>query len=104
MPYMRVLAALMLTAATASADEPQFKFMSKRDDDRVTVKAEKDRTVFDVASPTGTSELTIERTGDTWPEVVVVRLRLSGLERLYATSARGCRWRSVQSDTEYRRI
>lgn len=88
MLYMRVLSVLMLITATASADNPPFKFKTKRDDDQVAVKVEKDRTVFDVTCPTGISELVIERTGKAWPEVVVVRLRLSGLEHFKATGGK----------------
>lgn len=91
----------MLAALTATAEEP-FKFKTKRDDDRVSVKAEKDRTVFDVTSPFGISTLTIERTGEAWPELVVVRLHLSGLERLSVKSDKASLEASVQSHTDYK--
>lgn len=102
---MRTFGVLVLAFAGASAlaeDEPQFKFKSKRDDDRVTVKAEKNRTIFDVTSPHGISELVIERQGDTWPEVVVVRLHLSGLERLSVKSDKVSLEGSVLSHTDYK--
>lgn len=50
------------------------------------MKVEKDRTLFDITNPTGISDLVIERTGDTWPETVVVRLHVSGLEQFRAKS------------------
>ncbi len=101
MPYIRALGVLMLAALPASAEEP-FKFTSKRDDDRVSTKAEKDRMVIDVTSPFGISTLMIERTGDAWPEVVVVRLRLFGLEHFEARGGKVSIGASVQSHTNYK--
>ncbi len=101
---MRAFSVLVLAFAggpVLAEDGPQFKFKSKQDDDRVTVKAENDRTVFDVASPHGISELMIERTGDMWPDVVVVRLHLSGLERLRVKSNTVSLEGSVLSHTDY---
>lgn len=73
-----------LLALTLAADPQPYKLTSKRDDDKVTVNVEKDRTLFDITCPTGISELVVERTGANWPETVVVRLHISGLEQFHA--------------------
>ncbi len=76
----------VLTMLAIAADNPPFKFTTKKDDDRVTATVEKDRTVIDITSPRGISEVTIERNGDAWPETVVLRLRLRGFEQFDAKS------------------
>ncbi len=88
--------ALALTGATVFAeDKPEFKFKANRVDDRIVVKKEKDRTVFDITSPFGISAATIERTGDAWPDDVVLRLHLSGLERFQVNSEKATAWGRV---------
>ena len=52
------------------------------------VRAEKDRTVVSVKSPSGISRAVLERLGDTWPESLVLRLHLKGLERFGASNGR----------------
>lgn len=79
----RVLTMLFLTIsvmAYAVDETPPFKIETKRTDDRVEVKSENDQVIFDVRSPVGISRATIERTTEQWPEKVLVRLRLNGLE------------------------
>ena len=49
-------------------------------DDKVTVTTEDDRAIIEVTSVTGIGGLTA--TADAWPEEVVIRLRLRGLEGL----------------------
>ncbi|VTR91598.1 Putative secreted protein OS=Rhodopirellula europaea 6C GN=RE6C_04582 PE=4 SV=1 [Gemmata massiliana] len=90
-----------LLAMAIAADNPPFKFTTKREDDRVTAKTEKDRTLFDITSPTGISEVVIERTGDAWPETVVIRLHTSGLEQFRAKSEKLTLSGSVASHTDY---
>jgi hypothetical protein len=46
----------------------------------VEVRAEKDQTVFSVTSPSGISQVVIERTEAKWPEAVELRLHLKSLE------------------------
>lgn len=74
------LLVLAVAVTTTIADEPQFKITTKRDNDRVEVKAEKDKVIFSVHSPFGISNAAIERTGEKWPDAVVLRLHLKGLE------------------------
>jgi hypothetical protein len=80
-----LLAALGGLAAAGDPDAPKqapgkFKVTTKRTDDAVAVRVEKDRAVFSVTSPFGISRAVIERRQDRWP-AVVLRLHLKGLER-----------------------
>lgn len=83
MNYGSFVMVLLLAVAvtTAKADEnPPFKIATKRENDRVEVKTEKDKVVFSVHSPFGISKAVIERAGEKWPNAVVLRLYLKGLE------------------------
>ncbi len=83
------LLVLAVAAMTAAADDtPPFKITTKRADDRVEVKAEKGKATFSVQSPFGISHAVIERTGEAWPDAVVLRLHLKGLENFKATNGR----------------
>jgi hypothetical protein len=71
----------------ASERQPTgFKITTRRADDAVAVRAEKDRTVVAVRSPFGISQAVLERLGDTWPESLVLRLHLKGLESFRASN------------------
>lgn len=73
----------------APKDQPaKFKITTKRKDDAVEVRADKDKTVFDVQSPFGISRAVIERQGEKWPDAVVLRLHLKGLERFRASNGK----------------
>ena len=83
------LLVLVVAVTTAAADDtPPFKVATKRDDDRVDVKAEKGKATFSIHSPFGISNATIERTGETWPDAVVLRLHLKGLENFKVTNGK----------------
>ena len=78
-----ILAILVLTIsviAYAVDETPPFKIETKRTDDRVEVRSENDKVIFDVRSPSGISRATIERTTEQWPKKILIRLRLKGLE------------------------
>jgi hypothetical protein len=83
-----LIATSSLAGAVAGAQPPQFKITTKRKDDAVQVRAEKDRTVFSVTSPFGISQAVIERKGDRWPKIVVLRLHLKGLENFRASNGK----------------
>src|SRR5215467_13237799 len=70
----------VLAWADDGAAPAKFKVTTKRQDDAVEVQADKDRTVFSVKSPFGISQAVIEREGEKWPDAVVLRLHLKGLE------------------------
>src|SRR5687767_11655254 len=67
---------------------PNFKITTKRVDDAVEVRAEKEKTLFLVTSPFGISQAVIERQGADWPKVVALRLHLKGLESFRASNGK----------------
>jgi hypothetical protein len=73
-----------LTTPQATGDDPPARFTvtTRKADDTVAVGGDRERTTFDVKSPSGISRAVIERKGDAWPKAVVVRLNLKGLENL----------------------
>ena len=80
---LRLVLLLCLCGIVVAADAPApFKITTKRADDKVKVEQRKDGVVFAIRSPIGISQATIQRTGDKWPDSVVLRLHLSGLEHL----------------------
>jgi hypothetical protein len=73
----------------APKDQPaKFKVTTKRKDDSVEVRAEKDKVVFSVKSPFGIGQAVIERQEATWPKAVVVRLHLKGLSNFRASNGK----------------
>jgi hypothetical protein len=66
----------------------KFKITTKKADDSVEVRVEKGRTVFAVKSPFGISQAVIERVEGKWPEAVVLRLYLKGLENFRASNGK----------------
>ena len=73
--------AACLVAAVLGA-EFDFEIHCKRDDDRIDLAADADRAVFTVASPRGIGAATVQRRRPAWPAVMVLRMRLRGLESL----------------------
>ena len=69
---------LMLNGAQAQPSD--FDIVTKKKDDRVVVTAADGRIVFDIRSRSGIGSAEITRTKDRWPEFVVIRLHLGGLE------------------------
>ena len=82
------LAVLTLDALAGEGDPGKFKVTTKRKDDAVEVKAEKDKTLFIIKSPFGISQAVVERKGEKWPEFVVLRLHLKGLENFRASNGK----------------
>jgi hypothetical protein len=86
---LALLAALnSLTVAVACDQPPEFKITTKRKDDAVDVRPEKNRTVFSVKSPFGIGQAVVERKDEKWPEAVVLRLHLKGLENFNVTNGK----------------
>ena len=80
---------LLGSAVSAGDDKPvPFKITTKRDNDKVEVKVEKEKAVFSVHSPVGISQAVIERVDEQWPDVVILRLHLKGLESFQATNGK----------------
>jgi hypothetical protein len=90
------LAVLIVIGSTALAGEGdaakeasgKFKITTRRKDDSVEFRADKDKTVFAVKSPFGISQAVIERVEDEWPDAVALRLHLKGLESFRASNGK----------------
>ena len=95
----------MSNAATIGDDKkPTFKITTKRDTDKVDVKFEKGQTVFSIHSPFGISQAVIERTVEKWPEGVVLRLHLKGLENFHASNGKVTLDAAVSSSDDRQRV
>lgn len=79
--YVALALAVVLIVDEASP----LKITSNRDE-TTEVVLEKNRATISIRSPSGISQAVIERTKEQWPENVVVRLRLQGLESLKIVS------------------
>jgi hypothetical protein len=81
-----------LLAVLARADDgaapARFKVMTRRKDDTVEVRAEKDEALFIIKSPFGISQAVIEREGEKGPDAVALRLHLKGLESFRASNGK----------------
>jgi hypothetical protein len=66
----------------------KFKITTRRKDDSVEVRADGGKAVFVVKSPFGISQAVIQRQEATWPEAVVLRLHLKGLESFRASNGK----------------
>src|SRR5476651_2342273 len=89
MSHISISGLLVLAVAvttSAAEDTPPFKIATKRDNDTLEVRADKGKTVFIVKSPFGISQAVIERTNEKWPDAVVLRLHLKGLENFRVTN------------------
>jgi len=73
-------AMLLLALIAAADDQPTFKITTKKQDDTVEVRADKGKAILIVKSPSGISQVVIERQDEIWPKVVMLRLHLKGLE------------------------
>ena len=83
-----LLVSVVGTTVVAIEEAGSFKFTTKRDNDRVVAKSEKNTSVISVHSPSGISDVVIERTGETWPDTIMLRLHLRGLENFQVTNGR----------------
>jgi hypothetical protein len=72
--------AITASVVAAEGDQPTFKITTKKQDDTVEVRADKDKSIFAVKSPSGISQAVIERQEGDWPKAVALRLHLKGLE------------------------
>ena len=77
-----------VAVAVACGQPSEYKITTKRKNDAVEVRAEKDRTVFSVKSPFGISQAVVERKAGKWSEAVVLRLHLKGLENLRVSNGK----------------
>ena len=84
----RIITALALLLLALEGDPPTFKVTTKKIDDTVQIRPEKDKIVFVIRSPSGISEAVIERKQETWPKFVVLRLRLKGFENFTVSNGK----------------
>jgi hypothetical protein len=91
-------------SAAAADDTPPFKITTKRENDRVEVKTEKEKALFSVHSPFGISNAVIERKGEKWPDAVVLRLHLKGLENFRVTNGKATLDAAVSSQNGKARL
>jgi hypothetical protein len=83
-----VAALVSMSSAAAADDSSTFKITTKRVNDTVEARADKAKATFTVKSPSGISQMVIERTDDKWPDAVVLRLRFNGLEFFQVTNSK----------------
>lgn len=88
MTHFLISGLVVLVVAAAADDTHPFKITTKRDNDRVKVTTEMDKVVFSIHCPFGISNAVIERTGEKWPDAVVLRLHLKGLESFQVTNGK----------------
>jgi hypothetical protein len=74
------------TLCAAADDSPPLVVIAERDSDRLEVTVENDEATVSVYSPSGIGGAVIERASEQWPEAVVLRLHLTGLESLSLAS------------------
>jgi hypothetical protein len=79
---------IIVASMTAADDSPPFEITTRRDNDRVDVKTETSNTIFSIQSPSGISHAVIERAGEKWPDAVLLRLHLKGMESFKITSGK----------------
>ena len=83
--FLPLLVAVLAFAGNAKST---FKITTKKKDDSVEVRPDKDKTLFLVKSPFGISQAVIERQEQPWPKLVMLRLQLKGLERFSASNGK----------------
>lgn len=82
------LIVLAVALPSIAHDTATFKITKKHDNDWIEVKSEKDKVIFVVRSPLGISNAVLERVDEAWPDSVVLRLHLSGLESFKASNGK----------------
>ncbi|HWL10634.1 MAG TPA: hypothetical protein VNQ76_19665 [Planctomicrobium sp.] len=89
---MSYLSALLIVLAvplsSIAQDTGRFKITSKKDNDQIEVKTEMDKVILVVHSPSGISDVVLERVDDAWPDAFVLQLHLSGLESFIVTNGK----------------
>lgn len=78
--HSAALAAFACRGLAAVEPNEPFRFTTPREGDEVRAAQENSATIFTVRSQRGIGEATIERRGERWPERIILRLHLRGLE------------------------
>lgn len=87
-PLLLALGGLLFAETFAGDGDARFKITTRRKDDTAQVQANKQKALFNIKSPFGISQAVVEREGETWPETVVLRLHLKGLENFRASNGK----------------
>jgi hypothetical protein len=103
-PLVTYVCLVALAAGPARSDdaESRFQIKARKADDRVVAQLSGDRVVVTVMSPSGIGGATVTRRDERWPGAVVLRLRLSGMERLEVGNGRVLLSASVSSGEGHR--
>jgi len=72
----------------SSCPAAEFKITTRKQEDTIEVSTEGGRAVFSVSSPSGISSATVERLDEQWPDRIVVRMFLRGLESFAASTGK----------------
>jgi hypothetical protein len=83
-----IIVAILNIGCTNAEYESRFRITTKRDNDKIEVKTESDKAVISVHSPFGISQAVIERKDKHWPETVMLRLHLKGLENFKVSNGK----------------
>jgi hypothetical protein len=92
-------------ASVAADDRPSpIKITTNRQADKVEVAADALKTLFSVRSPGGIGQAVVVRTEEKWPQKMIVRLHLNGLESFQVSNGKSMLSVSVSSHADQRRI
>lgn len=103
-PTVFLLFLLAGPVVAAGGQPTKFKVTTKKKDDAVEIRAEKDRTVFSVKCPSGIGQAVIAREGEDWPGSVVLRLHLKGLENFRVSNGTVALAAAVSGDGKALRV
>ena len=85
---LTIFTTVVLMLNIAQAQPSDFDIATKKKEDHVAVTAADGKTVFDIHSRSGIGAADVTRKQDRWPESVVIRLHLGGLESFAVTSGK----------------
>ncbi|MBI1249053.1 hypothetical protein GC197_14575 [bacterium] len=88
MPGRLLIAIFLLVGicSQARAADTGFNVKTGRDDSRIQIESEGEKTIFDITSEFGIDRATIQRKSKEWPKTILLRLHLNGLESLKISS------------------
>jgi hypothetical protein len=97
---------ILHTAASAHCDEPQTRFhvTTRKADDRVTTELRGAQVILTVTSPSGIGSAAITQERERWPGSMLLRLHLTGMERLRIGNGKLTLSASVSSAGNHRTI
>ncbi|MFN9717854.1 MAG: hypothetical protein ACK58L_04115 [Planctomycetota bacterium] len=77
---------VLVMVAGASTPHTSIRVMTKHESDRVEVRSAESAATISIRSPAGISHAVIERGHERWPDSMLVRLHLKGLESFRVAS------------------